>query len=88
MPAYILRRVLILIPTLLGISIIVFLMLRITPGDPAELLLGERVTEQALTEIREHLGLNEPLYVQYGMFLKRLMKGDLGETSTSRHRRI
>lgn len=86
MLAYIVRRILILIPTLLGISIIVFLMLRITPGDPAELLLGERATEQALQEIREHLGLNEPLHVQYGMFLKRLMKGDLGETIWSRQK--
>ncbi|MFH2219044.1 MAG: ABC transporter permease [Pseudomonadota bacterium] len=86
MPVYILRRILILIPTLLGISIIVFLMLRITPGDPAELLLGERATEEAIVEIREHLGLNEPLHVQYGMFLKRLMKGDLGETIWSRQK--
>lgn len=86
MLAYIFRRILILIPTLLGISIIVFLMLRLTPGDPAEMLLGERVTEEALHEIREHLGLNEPLYVQYGMFLKRLMKGDLGETIWSRQK--
>jgi peptide/nickel transport system permease protein len=86
MLAYIIRRLLILIPTLLGVSIIVFLMLRITPGDPAELLLGERATEQALQEIREHLGLNEPLYVQYGKFIKRLMKGDLGETIWSRQK--
>jgi len=86
MLAYFVRRILVLIPTLLGISIIVFLMLRITPGDPAELLLGERATEQALEEIREHLGLNEPLHVQYGMFLKRLMRGDLGETIWSRQK--
>lgn len=84
MPAFILRRFLILIPTLLGVSIIVFMMLRLTPGDPAELLLGERATESALQEVREHLGLNEPLYVQYGLFLKRLMKGDLGETIWTR----
>jgi len=86
MIAYIIRRIMILIPTLLGVSVIVFLMLRITPGDPAELLLGERATEEALHEIREHLGLNEPLHVQYGMFLKRLMKGDLGETIWSRQK--
>jgi peptide/nickel transport system permease protein len=86
MLAYIIRRILILIPTLLGVSVIVFFMLRITPGDPAELLLGERVTEEALHEIREHLGLNEPLHVQYGLFLKRLMKGDLGETIWSRQK--
>ncbi|MBW2249573.1 MAG: ABC transporter permease, partial [Deltaproteobacteria bacterium] len=86
MLAYIIRRIFILIPTLLGVSILVFLMLHITPGDPAELLLGERATEEALVELREHLGLNEPLYVQYGMFLKRLMKGDLGETIWTRQK--
>lgn len=86
MLAYIIRRIFVLIPTLLGVSIIVFTMLHLTPGDPAELLLGERATDEALQEVREHLGLNEPLYVQYGMFLKRLMKGDLGETIWTRQK--
>ena len=86
MPAYIIRRILILIPTLLGVSVIVFLMLHMTPGDPAELLLGERATEETLNAMREHLGLNQPLYIQYGMFLKRLMKGDLGETIWTRQK--
>ena len=86
MLAYILRRIMIMIPTLLGVSIIVFMMLHITPGDPAELLLGERATEQALEELREHLGLNEPLHVQYGLFLKRLLQGDLGETIWTRQK--
>jgi peptide/nickel transport system permease protein len=61
-------------------------MLAITPGDPAELLLGERATEETLENMREHLGLNEPLYVQYGMFLKRLIKFDLGETIWTRQK--
>lgn len=86
MLAFIIRRILILIPTLLGMSLIVFLMLHFTPGDPAELLMGERATEEALEQIREHLGLNEPIYVQYGMFLKRLAKGDLGETIWTRQK--
>jgi peptide/nickel transport system permease protein len=86
MLAYIIRRILIMIPTLLGVSIIVFLMLHLTPGDPAELLMGERASEAALEEIREHLGLNKPLYVQYGLFLKQLMKGDLGETIWTRQK--
>jgi peptide/nickel transport system permease protein len=86
MLAHIIRRILLLFPTLLGISIIIFLMMHITPGDPAELLLGERATEPALEALREHLGLNEPLYVQYGMFLTRLMKGDLGETIWTRQK--
>ncbi len=86
MLAYVIRRIFILIPTLLGVSFIVFMMLHMTPGDPAELLLGERATDEALEQIREHLGLNEPLYIQYGLFLKRLMKGDLGETIWTRQK--
>lgn len=86
MLAFVVRRILVLIPTLLGVSVIVFLMLHITPGDPAELLLGERATEQSLSAMREHLGLHKPLYVQYGMFLKRLMRGDLGETIWTRQK--
>jgi peptide/nickel transport system permease protein len=88
MAAYIIRRILILIPTLLGVSIIVFFMLHLTPGDPAELLLGERSSEAALKDLREHLGLNRPLYVQYGMFLKRLVTFDLGETIWTRQKVI
>lgn len=86
MLSHIIRRFLILIPTLFGVSIIVFLMLHLTPGDPAELLLGERATEETLNEVREHLGLNEPLHIQYGLFLKRLSKGDLGETIWTRQK--
>jgi peptide/nickel transport system permease protein len=86
MLSFIIRRIFSIIPTLLGVSIIIFLMLAITPGDPAELLLGERATEETLEAMREHLGLNEPLYVQYGMFLKRLIKFDLGETIWTRQK--
>jgi len=84
--SFIIRRTLSIIPTLLGVSIVIFLMLAITPGDPAELLLGERATEETLENMREHLGLNKPLYVQYGMFLKRLIKFDLGETIWTRQK--
>jgi peptide/nickel transport system permease protein len=86
MTAYILRRLLILLPTLIGVSVIIFFMLHITPGDPAELLLGERASDEALHDLREHLGLNQPLYVQYGMFLKRLATLDLGETIWTRQK--
>ena len=86
MLAYVIRRFLILIPTLLGVSVIVFLMLHMTPGDPAELLLGERATLESLEQMREHLGLNKPLHVQYGLFLKRLLRGDLGETIWTRQK--
>jgi len=86
MIGFIIRRILAVIPTLLGITIIIFMMLAITPGDPAELLLGERATKESLEAMREYLGLNKPLYVQYGMFLKRVAKFDLGETIWTRQK--
>jgi peptide/nickel transport system permease protein len=86
MAAYIIRRVLILVPTLLGVSIIIFFMLHLTPGDPAELLLGERASTDSLNQMREYLGLNQPLTVQYGLFLKRLVTLDLGETIWTRQK--
>lgn len=88
MLGFIIRRSLTIIPTLLGVSIVVFLLLAITPGDPAELLLGERATEASLEAMREYLGLNEPLHVQYGLFLQRLVKLDLGETIWTRQKVI
>ncbi len=86
MIGFIIRRILVVIPTLLGITIIIFMMLAITPGDPAELLLGERATKESLEAMREYLGLQKPLYVQYGMFLKRVAKFDLGETIWTRQK--
>ncbi len=75
---FIANRLLSLVVTVFGISILVFLMIHLTPGDPAEMMLGERASKQALEELRERLGLNKPLYVQYGLFLSRLLRGDLG----------
>ncbi|SFN03951.1 ABC transporter permease [Thermodesulforhabdus norvegica] len=75
---FILNRLVSLVLTVLGISVLVFLMIHITPGDPAEMMLGERASEQALKEMRERLGLDQPIYVQYGRFLSRLVHGDLG----------
>jgi peptide/nickel transport system permease protein len=80
MGIYILRRLLLAIPTVLGVSIIIFLMLRIAPGDPAEMLLGEKASEEVLMELRESLNLNKPLHVQYWLFLKDLARFDLGTT--------
>ena len=86
MRGFIIRRALIVIPTILGVTVIIFLMLSITPGDPAELLLGERATKEALESMREYLGLNKPLHVQYWMFLGRVLKFDLGETIWTREK--
>ena len=78
MAQFILKRFLSLIPTVLGISILVFLMIQLIPGDPAEMMLGERASEDSLKELRQQLGLDQPLYVQYALFISRLVKGDLG----------
>ncbi len=78
MARFILKRFLSLIPTVLGISVLVFLMIQLIPGDPAEMMLGERASEDSLKELRQQLGLDQPLYVQYGLFISRLVRGDLG----------
>lgn len=75
---YTLRRLVSLIPVLLGISLIVFFLIRLIPGDPAATLLGSHATPQAVQELRAQLGLNQPLWTQYLTFLSRLVKGDLG----------
>jgi len=53
-------------------------MIHLIPGDPAEMMLGERASEQSLMELRKEIGLDKPLYIQYGLFISRLIKGDLG----------
>lgn len=78
MLSFLVRRLLTLIPTVFGISVLVFLMIHLVPGDPAEMMLGERASQQALQELREQLGLDKPLHVQYGRFVLRLVQGDLG----------
>lgn len=83
---YIFHRLLTIIPTLLSISFLVFLVVRATPGDPARIMLGERVSEQALAELRRELGLDKPWYVQYGQFLKGILQGDLGRSIKTREK--
>ena len=75
---FFLRRLASLAGTVLGISVLVFGMVHMIPGDPAETMLGERASEQAVEELRRELGLDQPIYVQYGRFMGRLVQGDLG----------
>ncbi|GAA4655999.1 ABC transporter permease [Streptomyces chumphonensis] len=75
------RRLLQLIPTLLGLSVLLFVWVRLLPGGPAAALLGERATAADKAQIERALGLDQPLWVQYGRFLERLGRLDLG-TST------
>jgi peptide/nickel transport system permease protein len=77
---FILRRVLLLIPILLGLSVLIFLFIRLLPGDPASALLGERATAENLARVREALGLDRPLHEQYLQYLGGLVQGDLGRS--------
>ncbi|WP_017300927.1 ABC transporter permease [Nodosilinea nodulosa] len=78
MGRYILRRLLQLVPVLLGISLLVFAFLHLIPGDPAVTMLGDRATPDAVEKLRERMGLNEPLPLQYLTFLGNLLRFDLG----------
>ena len=81
---YMIKRLLALIPVLIGVSILVFLLMHITPGDPAILMLGERAPEEQLENLRESMGLNEPLPIQYINWIGRVLRGDMGRSLRSR----
>src|SRR5262245_20816817 len=79
------RRLLLLVPVLIGLSILVFVWVHALPGSPAESLLGERADEQSIAQIRDQLGLDDPIYVQYGRYLKTtFVEGNLGTSIASR----
>ena len=78
MHKYILKRLLMLIPVILGVTFIVFFLLNLSPGDPAAMILGEQATAEALEMKREELGLNDPLLVRYFNYMKDLLRGDMG----------
>lgn len=78
---YIIRRLLIVIPVILGISLIIFTVVRVIPGDPAYILAGPHATKEQMDQIRAQLGLDKHPVTQYLFFLKNLFQGDLG-TST------
>lgn len=78
MARYIIQRLLSTIPTLFGILTIVFVMIRVAPGDPALAILGDNASQEALNAFRERMGLNDPMIVQYWDFLKGLLSGSLG----------
>lgn len=83
MPQYILKRLLGLIPVLFGITLAVFLLLRLIPGDPAIVLAGERATPDQVEALRNQLGLNQPLVFQYFAFLGNLLRLNLGNSLIS-----
>ena len=84
MARFIVRRLILLVPILLGLSILVFLWIRALPAGPAESLLGERATPETIRQIEEQYGLDEPIHIQYWEYLKTVATGDLGTTIRSR----
>jgi peptide/nickel transport system permease protein len=82
---YIVRRLALMIPTLIGLSILTFIISHVVPADPAKLAAGPRATPDMVEALREKFGLDRPIYVQYYRFLRQLAHGDLGSSITTQH---
>ncbi|HHW42048.1 MAG TPA: ABC transporter permease [Syntrophomonadaceae bacterium] len=80
MGRYILKRLLLLIPVLLGVLVVVFIVLRCFTTDPAAMMLGQHASTQQVEALRVKLGLNKPLYVQFGTYLWQILHGDFGRS--------
>lgn len=80
MHKYILKRLMASIPVFLGIITLVFFMMHLLPGDPASIMLGFALTEERAETLRKELGLNDPLYIQYGRYLGNIAQGNLGRS--------
>ena len=81
---FVVRRLLLLVPIVIGLSILVFVWIRALPGGPAQALLGERATAQSIEQIEEQYGLDEPVHVQYWTYVKTVGQGDFGTSVTTR----
>jgi len=82
---YVIKRLLSTIPVLLGISLLLFFMLRMLPGDPAQVLAGQMASPEDIELIRHQLGLDRPIHVQYAFFLGRLARFDLGRSARTQN---
>jgi peptide/nickel transport system permease protein len=78
MGRYLVRRLVLTLPVLLGVATLVFALIHLVPGDPAQSMLGEGASEEEVVQLRHRLGLDRPLLEQYGAFLTGLIRGDLG----------
>jgi ABC-type dipeptide/oligopeptide/nickel transport system permease component len=81
--SYILKRLIWTVPTLIGVTIMVFSMVHLAPGDPAVAMLGEKANPQSVKELREQMGLDKPLYEQYYIYMKNILHGDFGRSANS-----
>ena len=78
MGRYLVKRIVSLFPVLLVVAVVDFIIIHLTPGDPAAVILGSQATEEELANLREQLGLNLPIYVQFGKWIAGVLQGDLG----------
>lgn len=85
MLSYVIKRLLSIIPVLIGISILLFFMLRMLPGDPAQVLAGQMASPEEIATIRTQLGLDRPIYEQYLSYLGRLVRLDLGRSARTQN---
>ncbi len=88
MGRYLGRRLLELVPVFFGVLLVVFAISHLTPGDPALVMLGERATPEAIEHLRQELGLDKPLPVQFSLYISRAIRGDLGRSIQSNERVI
>jgi peptide/nickel transport system permease protein len=84
MTGYILRRLAYMVPVLFLITLFIFFLVRFVPGDPAAIMLGTRASEENMAQLRAYLELDEPYWVQYGVFMRNLARGDLGDSIRQR----
>ncbi len=80
MSRYVIQRLLAMVVVLLGVSVIVFGLIHVTPGDPAQIMLGPQASAQQINELRHELGLDQPIYVQYVRWLGNIVRGDFGNS--------
>lgn len=83
MHKYIIRRLLMMIPVMIGVTFLVYFIISLTPGDVASMILGDGATEEAIVQLREEMGLNDPVIVQYGNYMKDLVTGNMGTSYSS-----
>ncbi|SKC36964.1 nickel ABC transporter permease [Maledivibacter halophilus] len=77
---YIFNRLLMLIPVVIGVTFLVFFIVSLTPGDTAAMIIGEGATQEAIKELRTEMGLDDPVIVQYGRYMKDLLTGNMGDS--------
>ena len=80
MTGYILRRLAATVPVILIVAVVVFLMLRLTPGDPAAIIAGDNANADQIAAIRNRLGLDEPIFTQFFIWFGNILRGDFGES--------